>query len=55
MLVTTPAQRLLFTTVRLETVTPTGRRVGTASIFGHVQGGYTGYFLVTNKHVVADA
>jgi hypothetical protein len=55
MLVTTPAQRLLFTTVRLETVTPAGRGLGTASIFGHVQGGYTGYFLVTNKHVVKDA
>jgi hypothetical protein len=55
MLVTMPAQRLLFTTVRLETVTPTGRGLGTASIFGHVMGGYTGYFLVTNKHLVKDA
>ena len=51
--VSTPAEQLLFTTVRLEVGTADGDGAGTAFVFSHERDGKTALFLVTNKHVIA--
>ena len=51
----TIAEQLLFTTVRIETSTTTGSAIGTAFIFSYERDGKPVLFLVTNKHVVANA
>lgn len=54
--VQTPAEQLLFTTVRIETSTPTGGGTGTAFLFTYEHDdGRSWGFLVTNKHVIAGA
>jgi hypothetical protein len=58
MRVQTFPQQLLFSTVRIETIPAGGRDsgVGTSFVFGYsVPGKGDALFLVTNKHVVADA
>src|SRR5712691_6816935 len=53
MQVSSVAEQLLFTTVRIETNYPDGRTgVGTGFIFSLNRAGNTYLFLVTNKHVV---
>jgi S1-C subfamily serine protease len=52
--------QLFFTTVRIETTTPTGTGFGSGFIFAHKtealkDTGRSHLFLVTNKHVVKDA
>ncbi len=53
--VKTWAERLLFTTVRIEANVPGGVSTGTAFVFKYTWNGMESLFLVTNKHVVADA
>jgi hypothetical protein len=53
--VDSPAARLLFCTVRLETTGPHFSGTGTAFLFGHEHRGGYYVFLVTNKHVVQGA
>ncbi len=55
MQVTTVAEQLLFTTVRIETATPDGSGAGTAFIFGVQRAEKNFLFLVTNKHVINGA
>lgn len=48
------AEQLLFTTIRIETISPNGATgVGTSFIFSLQREGVTYLFLVTNKHVIA--
>lgn len=51
----TIAEQLFFTTLRIETSTPTGSETGTAFIFSYEWDGKTALFLVTNKHVISKA
>lgn len=53
--VETLTENLLFTTVRIETVTPKGSSAGTGFIFSYRISDHDFLFLVTNKHVVANA
>jgi hypothetical protein len=55
MQIKTIAEQLLFTTVRIETVTSGGTGTGTAFIFSYQQKEEQYLFLVTNKHVVQGA
>lgn len=56
MKIKTNYDQLLFTTIRIETITPKGVGTGTGFIFSrHVPDEGTMLFLVTNKHVVKDA
>jgi len=55
MLVNSIAEQLLFTTVRIETITPDGIGTGTAFIFSYQQEEKRYLFLVTNKHVIRGA
>jgi len=53
--INTPAEQLLFSTVRIETISSSGQCTGTAFIFNYTWNEKTALFLVTNKHVVAGA
>ncbi len=53
--VRTIAEQQLFTTVRIEAITPDGTATGTAFVFRYDWDSKKTLFLVTNKHVVADA
>jgi hypothetical protein len=53
--VTSIAEQLLFTTVRIEAKTPAERRIGTGFIFNYILKDKNYPFLVTNKHVVSGA
>jgi hypothetical protein len=53
--VQTAAEQLLFTTVRIEADVPGGVATGTAFAFQYEWDDKKAPFLVTNKHVVADA
>lgn len=53
--VRTLTEQLLFTTVRIEADLPGGIGKGTAFVFEYQHGDSRFHFLVTNKHVVADA
>lgn len=55
MQVQSPADAMLFSTVRIETTGPSGTGTGTAFGFTYAQDDKTWPFLVTNKHVVAGA
>lgn len=55
MQVKTIIEQLLFSTVRIETVTPNGIGAGTAFIFNYNHNEMALFFLVTNKHVIKDA
>jgi hypothetical protein len=53
--VTSIAEELLFTTVRIETRTPSGKILGTGFIFEYILEDKRYLFLVTNKHVISGA
>jgi hypothetical protein len=53
--VQTTAEQMLFATVRIEARVPDGVATGTAFLFRYTWDDRTASFLVTNKHVVADA
>lgn len=53
--VRSPTEQILFATVRVETDTPHGTSTGTAFVFRHHRDGNQYDFLVTNKHVIAEA
>jgi hypothetical protein len=55
MQVQTIPERLLFTTVRIETEGPNGRGAGTGFFFNYTWGEKVSLFVVTNKHVLQDA
>jgi hypothetical protein len=55
MQVNTIAEKLLFTTVRIECTTPDGMSAGTAFIFNYQEEEKQYLFLVTNKHVIKGA
>lgn len=55
MIVASPAEQLLYSTVRVETDYVKGHGAGTAFLYSHTVGANTYAFLVTNKHVVEDA
>lgn len=52
---TSLTERLLFTTVRIETSSPSGRGTGTGYAFSYAVGENQYPFIVTNKHVIAGA
>jgi hypothetical protein len=53
--VTSIAEELLFTTVRIEARIPSGECVGTGFIFNYILKDKEYLFLVTNKHVISGA
>jgi hypothetical protein len=53
--VTSIAEELLFTTVRIEARIPSGECVGTGFIFNYILKDKEYLFLVTNKHVISCA
>jgi hypothetical protein len=55
MQIQSPADAMLFSTVRVETTGPSGGGTGTAFGFVYTQGNNNWPFFVTNKHVVAGA
>ena len=55
MQVQSPLEQLFFTTVRIESILKDGQSFGTASIFSYPYENSNALFLVTNKHVIANA
>ena len=55
MKVETVTEHMLFSTVRLEAVNPTGTGSGTGFLFSYRVGDIESIFIVTNKHVVENA
>jgi hypothetical protein len=55
MRVETIIEQMLFATLRIETVTPTGISCGTGFIFAYEHNQQSYLFIITNKHVIANA